>query len=424
MREGPFHSIRKVVFVVYFLIPFDGFSIDLLATLRSRDAAFDNVALTYVKSGTFAIPWSPMLPDPARVKLPKDVQPVFPSVVSFRKMETLIRRGPEVTIAAQDMDQITEPTGTPPDITPGLPLLSKLSNRGGIRKVLYSTASIPTGYPGTNDYLDVWPIDTPMDMVQQQGMDIRLTCGLGLGEVLESVSRVEENGNGYLVCGEGSVLGMDKAEVCAHIDGDYIVRSATITTTNSGVYFRRYRIETSGTYDSSGFKIPRSGFLEITRLKKSAGDDGKDDLRFVGSVDSLRIDEVLGVKFNLSSDEYTKLVDMTPPRGTYVRDHVVNTNYVIGDRASSEDLTSLESEEVGGNHVEESRPLEGPSTAQVESSSAPTHDKAVTSENDGGRYLQIVLWLAAVVLVAFAVAGLMRHFFSKSGNTVSGGGFQ
>ena len=193
---------------------------DLLKVLRAKDAEFDNVKLDYVTTAELTSkPFSAWkYPEIAKMYHWENEKPeIFP----FRYNESLIVRGPSVTfIRVLDPTYPVKKSESTRHMTP----YQKWSNVGGVRRQITRNAESGRGHAT----MDINPGGAPVDMAQEQAMEVEFAHGFGFGKRIKQVDRIERDGPRLKVEGTIQIWWEDISRFQLVFDDNFLVRQAAI----------------------------------------------------------------------------------------------------------------------------------------------------------------------------------------------------
>jgi len=225
--------------------------------MASVDARFDNLNLDFTKTGSQWIEPSDF-PDFIGTS-PKNV----PDKVSFSHHERFVVRGKELTRIADADPGFEDEDGAGYGVVPH----TRWTNRGDHvldvqqgedgRNCIVTHLPESRSYAGTNRHL--WPV--------------QFALGFGFGQRIKSITSVEKNVAGLTTVNcILNISDVHQAECEMTIDGDFIVRSASLKDVATDAGWRKYEIETKGTITAGAFRLAEQGsYAESIVLRQSDG---------------------------------------------------------------------------------------------------------------------------------------------------------
>ena len=291
---------------------------DLLKVLRAKDGQFNNVKLDYATTGELTTKpfqaWK--YPEIAKMYHWENEKP---EIIPFRYNESLIVRGPSVTFI-----RILDPTfpEKKSESTRHMTPYQKWSNVGGVRRQITRNAESGRGHA----MMDINPGGAPVDMAQEQAMEVEFVHGFGFGKRIKQVDRIERDGTRLKVDGTIQIWWEDISRFQLVLGDHFLVRQAAIQSNVKG-YRTDFEVKTEGSVTAEGFAFAKSGSFK--RIVLGMEVEGK--LTAKPRIQKEFQAEFKGVQCNLSNARYEELVAMTPEPGTQVFDHVSDKVYFVGE---------------------------------------------------------------------------------------------
>lgn len=372
----------------------------LLRLLRAKDAQLDNVRLDYTVSGIYQTKPFPAwkFPQLAR-KHGWDREK--PEKIPFRYKESLVRRGPHVTVTREQ-----DPTFRPPENTQTRMIpFQKWTNKNGLSREITKTGGTGRGH----GILEIRPAGLPVDLVQEHGMAIEFAHGLGFGKRIKTIDKLTRVDDGWRVEGTIQIWWEDESRFSLVLDEDLIARRAVIKSNVKG-NLTRFEVTTSGRAAVEGFLFAGKGSFKRISLGRLR--DGK--VRGKPRVLKEFATSFVSVEPHLTDKEYERLTDMTPEPGMQVDDRVVGMTFFVGEEppdvesAIRETMAGIAEAGAAGTELgsEGEAPRRLPARApEIGSQSPGKHRQAGANVSSGRRTFWAVVagFAAFVVLVSLVV---------------------
>ncbi len=290
---------------------------ELVVELRLKDAAFDNVKLEYVLKGELVVGPFPAwkFPDFARQHgLENDRAEVVP----FRRIETLVVRGRQVTYFSEP-DPEFRPKKTRSTLVP----FHKSSNADGTFRSISRGDKL--GERG-NATMEVQKGGYLVDFCHERAMSVEFAHGIGFGKRIKWIDRVEPAGEMLKVTGTIQIWWEDASTFELLLDKHRLVRRATIECNVKGNR-TRFEVTSDGTAEAGDIELTRTGSFRRISLGVDAGGKVAPHTKVTNEFQT----EFRAIKRPLDDEEYERLIAMPEELNMQVTDHVNNRRYFVGE---------------------------------------------------------------------------------------------
>ncbi len=288
----------------------------LLAQLRAKDAAFDNVKLEYVNSGKIIAEPGRVGFDVPRPRMPPAVRQ--PNVIPFRRFETLVVRGSAVTYFST-----VDPDSGSPQSRERISAFYKHSNANGLMR---SSDRGHSPHLRANATMEIRKGDDRGGVCREHAMAVKFAHGFGFGERIKTIERVEPADEMLRVTGTIQIWWEDDSAFELLVDDRRLVRSATIESNVHG-NCTRFETTTYGEAKSGAFEFAATGTFRRTALGRLT--DG--ELASTPKVLTEFRSEFRSCEHPLSDEGYANLIAMPEEPGMQIWDWVNNVTYFSGE---------------------------------------------------------------------------------------------
>ncbi len=309
---------------------------EVLRSLKSRDAQFDNARLHYTSTSQVTRD----APSSFNAMKSGELTPVAEqpqAVIDFTYNESMIVRGKEVTFE-RTLANSTHQSGDPSiQMLPA----QKWSNRGEDLKELTDDGT-DARY---SKILEFRPKADPVSLFDEQRMEIEFAFGFGFGTRIKTIESLRKDGDQYEVTGTIQIWWADISTFHLLLDKNLIARHAEIDCDVSG-NLTRFEISTEGTVGER-FLFAETG--RLTRkwmgLRKEGVTRGEPKVKKQFAVAYKNVD------WDLSDATYSSITAITPDDNTQVIDHTGNHSKSHVDRLPEERRLGIGTTVVVANSV-------------------------------------------------------------------------
>lgn len=298
----------------------------LLARLKAKDDAFDNVLLRYTTWGEQTFKPFPYWKYPPRTPEElEDAKNNGPRVIRFRFHNELVVRGRDTTVTGElDRDVKPGPESRGWTLVP----YHKQRQRADVVGMISDSK---TG-SGNDRFLEIREKGGPVGILDEKRMAIAFAHGFGFGTRIKSIESVVREGDRRILRGAIQIWWEDVSTFRIELGDDLLVKRAEIDCDVKG-HRTRFEVATEGAIERHGFVFARTGHFKRMTLVPQAGKFTPEPR--VAEEFSSRFDDA---KFALKDDEYDTLTRLETTPGTEVRDYVTNQKYRLERDNTIKDL--------------------------------------------------------------------------------------